>query len=274
MPEGDTIHTLATYLSRALVGERLVGARLHGRDLAGLTQTRILAVSSTGKHLFVALESGWSLRVHLGMYGSWHRYPTGQSWHKPEDRASLVLSLPDRDFVCFDAKEVEILATGGLEMRDRLARLGPDLSRETPPVESLLERARALLNPETELVDLLLDQRIASGIGNVYKSEILFLEGRAPRLRFGDLTPDTFGALYRTAVRLLRDNLGGGPRITRNGNDGRGTLWVYGRAGQPCFRCGTVLLRERLGRHSRSTYWCPTCQPARVRRPTARGTRA
>jgi endonuclease-8 len=272
MPEGDTVHKVATYLSRVLVGERLVGARMHGRRLASLSQARILAVSSTGKHLFVALEGGCSLRVHLGMSGSWHRYPTGQRWQKPERRATLVLSLPTRDYVCFDAKEVEILATSGLEMRDRVARLGQDLSRETPHVESLLERARSLLHPATELVDILLDQRIASGIGNVYKSEVLFLEGCSPRLRLEDLSPDTFGALYRTAAQLLRDNLGGGPRITRNANDGRGIHWVYGRAGRPCFRCGTGLLREYLGRHARSTYWCPICQADRDGRPPPSGT--
>ncbi|UHD15806.1 DNA-formamidopyrimidine glycosylase family protein [Thiocapsa bogorovii] len=260
MPEGDTIHKLATFLSGALVGQRLDSARLQGRAIAALAQDRILGISSKGKHLFIDLEGGASLRVHLGMYGSWHRYPVGQAWQKPKRRATLVLSASGQDYVCFNAKEVEILETRGFKKRDQTDRLGPDLSRDAPTPESLLHRARTLLTPETELVDLLLDQRIASGIGNVYKSEILFLERCEPRTRFGAISDETFGALYRTAERLLLNNLGGGPRVTRTADDGRGILWVYGRAGKPCFRCGTSLLRERLGQHARSTYWCPTCQ--------------
>jgi endonuclease-8 len=260
MPEGDTVHKLATFLSGALVGERLDSARLQGRAIAALAQDRVLRVTSKGKHLFIDFEGGGSLRVHLGMYGSWHRYPVGQAWKKPARRATLVLSVPHQDYVCFNAKEVEILDTHGFKRRDRTDRLGPDLSRDAPTPESLLQRARRLMSPETELVDLLLDQRIASGIGNVYKSEVLFLERRAPRTRFGDISEEAFGALYRTAERLLLNNLGGGPRITRTADDGRGILWVYGRAGRPCFRCGASLLREDLGQQARSTYWCPACQ--------------
>ena len=260
MPEGDTIHKLATFLSGALVDQHLDGARLQGRAIPALVQDRILRVTSKGKHLFIDFEGGASLRVHLGMYGSWHRYPIGQTWQKPAHRATLVLSIPGQDYVCFNAKEVEILDTRGLRRRDRTDRLGPDLSRDAPAAESLLRRARDLLHPETELVDLLLDQRIASGIGNVYKSEVLFLERCAPRTRLGDISEETFTALYGRAERLILNNLGGGPRITRTVDDGRGILWVYGRAGKPCFRCGTSLLRECLGQHARSTYWCPACQ--------------
>jgi endonuclease-8 len=260
MPEGDTIHKLATFLSGALVDQRLDGARLQGRALPALARDRVLRVTSKGKHLFIDFEGGASLRVHLGMYGSWHRYPLGQTWQKPAHRATLVLSAAGQDYVCFNAKEVEILDTCGLRRRDRTDRLGPDLSRDAPAVESLLRRARDLLSPATELVDLLLDQRVASGIGNVYKSEVLFLEHCEPRTRLGDISEETFAALYRTAERLLLSNLGGGPRVTRTADDGRGILWVYGRAGQPCLRCGTSLVRERLGKHARSTYWCPGCQ--------------
>jgi endonuclease-8 len=260
MPEGDTINKIAAYLSTALTGRQLSGARLRGRDIPALSQSRVLAVTSKGKHLFIDFESGSSVRVHLGMYGSWHRYPVGRPWEKPLHQATLQLTVAGQHYVCFNAKEVEILETQGFKMRDRACRLGADLTRAPPAVDELLGRAREVLSAQTEVTDMLLDQRIASGIGNVYKSEVLFLERCAPRTRFGNLPEETFAALYRTAGRLLMSNLGGGPRITRNTDDGRGVLWVYGRAGQPCFRCGACLVRERLGRHLRSTYWCPTCQ--------------
>jgi endonuclease VIII len=262
MPEGDTIHKLAARLSPALVGQRLCDARLQGRNVDGLSGSPILAVTSRGKHLFIDIEGGLSLRVHLGMYGSWHRYPLGRPWDKPVHQATLVLTLAEQHFVCFNAKEVEILKTGGFRMRDQASRLGPDLTCHPPMIEVLLGRARELVSAETEVTDMLLDQRIAGGIGNIYKSELLFLEHCNPRTRFGDLREESFAALYRTAGRLLMSNLGAGPRVTRTTHDGRGILWVYGRGGRPCLRCGAGILRDRLGRHLRPTYWCPCCQPA------------
>jgi endonuclease-8 len=113
---------------------------------------------------------------------------------------------------------------------------------------------------DTPLVDLLLDQRIACGIGNVYKSEVLFLTRRAPLQPIGELAIRDFDEIYGAAASLLRRNLTGGPRVTREIPDGRGLLWVYGRAGLPCLICGTRLMRGRLGTYPRSTYWCPACQ--------------
>ncbi|NCA71619.1 MAG: Fpg/Nei family DNA glycosylase [Sphingobacteriia bacterium] len=260
MPEGDTIHKVAAYLADALGGQQLSRALVWGRESRQLQGRRVLGVTSKGKHMFVQVEEDWTLRVHLGLYGAWHRYPRGQAWRKPTRQASLLLGVADQDYVCFNAKEIEILATTGLRARDRVDRLGPDLTREAPDVEVLMHRARACLTPETELTDLLLDQRIASGIGNVYKSEVLFLEGCAPRTRFDELSSATFAALYRTAGRLLMSNLDGGPRVTRPIQDGRGILWVYRRAGSACLRCGEVVERAMLGRNPRSTYWCPGCQ--------------
>jgi endonuclease-8 len=110
------------------------------------------------------------------------------------------------------------------------------------------------------LVDLLLDQRIAAGIGNVYKSELMFLAGCAPNWTLSEANDDMLLALYAQAATLLKANLGGGPRTTRRNDDGHGHLWVYGRAGQPCLRCGASIRRGLLGCRPRSTYWCDGCQ--------------
>jgi endonuclease-8 len=200
------------------------------------------------------------LRSHLGLYGSWHRYRPDEPWLKPARQASLVLRTAERVFVCFNAREVELLRADGFRARDRHSRLGPDLIREDPDPDALRRRALELLSGETPLVDLLLDQRVASGIGNVYKSEVLFLSRRSPLLRIADLANGDWSDLYGTAARLLRANLSGGPRVTRDIQDGRGRLWVYGRAGLGCFACGRAIVRERIGRNPRSTYWCPSCQ--------------
>ena len=125
----------------------------------------------------------------------------------------------------------------------------------------ILRRAAGLSGPDRLLIDLLLDQRIASGIGNVYKSEVLFLARLHPLTRLAAVDESVLLALYRRAAELLGGNTRGGPRITRRANDQAGILWVYGRTGQPCHRCDDVIRAERLGRKMRLTFWCPTCQP-------------
>ncbi len=260
MPEGDTVHKLAQALAPDLCGCTLESATVRGRSLAVLAGRAVVAVESRGKHLFVVFDDGIALRSHLGLFGSWHRYRAGEPWLKPPHQASLVLRTAGRVFVCFNAREVELLTAQRLRAWDLQGRLGPDLTRENPDPGLLVRRAQALLPPETRLVDVLLDQRVACGIGNVYKSEVLFLTRRPPLLRMADLRSDDWSDLYDTAARLLRANLGRGPRVTREIQDGRGPLWVYGRAGLPCFACGGPLRRERLGLNPRSTYWCPVCQ--------------
>lgn len=260
MPEGDTIHKLATALAPELQGQRIEQLWIRRRADPALSQRLITDVRSRGKHLLITLDDGRLIRNHLGLYGSWHRYRPDEPWQKPERWASLVLRLRDRVYVCFNARDVEVTDERSFQSRDQRLRLGPDLTREEPESEALLRRARELLSADTLVVDLLLDQRVAAGIGNVYKCETLFLALCHPSARFGELSPERFARLYATAGRLLRANLGGGPRVTRDPGDGRGALWVYDRAGRPCLRCGGSIRRDPIGANPRSTYWCPSCQ--------------
>jgi endonuclease-8 len=261
VPEGDTIHKIAEYMDAALRGDIVRSIKVHpgfGRSVAGVY--RVSRVSSEGKHLFLTFDDGTQLRSHLGMYGSWHTYPPGARWRKPHRQASLILSTRTRDFVCFNAKEVQWLRVQGFRRADQHTRLGADLIRDGLDADDLLRRIREHLGPRTLLVDLLLDQRVAAGIGNVFKSEVLFLERRAPGIPLGDLDDDGLIALYRRATLLLAENVGGGARTTRFQADGRGRLWVYARRDLPCFVCGAPIRRALLGVQPRSTYWCESCQ--------------
>jgi endonuclease-8 len=260
MPEGDTVHKLAEYLDAALRGRRVTAVRLHPAFGPSVGARRVERVSSEGKHLFLCFDDGTLLRSHLGMYGAWHRYPRGAAWRKPRRQASLVVTTAEQDFVCFNAKEVQWQPVHGFRRTDQGARLGGDLIRDGLDSEELLHRVRSLLTPRTLLVDLLLDQRIAAGIGNVYKSEVLFLERQPPAGRVGQLDDAALLALYRRAAELLAENLGGGPRTTRFAAHGPGGLWVYGRRDLPCWRCQAPVRRAVLGVQPRSTYWCPGCQ--------------
>jgi endonuclease-8 len=263
MPEGDTIHKIANFLAPVLRGQEVRSLSLarptENRPMAGC---RIRDVAARGKHLYIAFDNDLALRSHLGMYGSWHHYPPGAEWRRPESQASVVLETPERVYVCFNARDVEWVRTPSVRQRVLDMRLGPDLTAGSVALDVLPSRARALLEPDAPLVDVLLDQRVASGIGNVYKSELLFIQRLAPLQALGATTDDVLAACYALAAELLQGNLGGGKRVTRFERDGAGRLWVYGRGGQACLRCEETIQYARLGQHHRGTYWCKACQSA------------
>ncbi len=270
MPEGDTLHAIANYLAPRL--ERQTLRRVHMADPIAsreCTSKRVKTVVARGKHLFITLENGTALRSHLGMYGSWHRYAHDEEWKKPRRQASLILSTDTDDYVCFNAKEVELVSLNSVRDRIVHGRLGPDLIADDVDVTAVVRRAREFLEPDALLVDVLLDQRVAAGIGNVYKSEVLFIERLRPDRSLSDVSDETLARCFATAADRLRRNSRGGKRVTRLENDGAGRLWVYGRRGQPCLECDTPIASRRLGKHHRGTYWCPRCQ-ARNRAPRRR----
>ncbi|WPL15198.1 DNA glycosylase/AP lyase Nei [Thiorhodovibrio winogradskyi] len=261
MPEGDTLFKIAAYLRPELCGRKLRQAVIPTMPEAALTDSRIEAVFARGKHLFITFGNDRILRSHLGMRGSWHAYAPEEPWQNPRQRAGIVLDTGDRVFVCFNPQEVELLHGKSLRQRILNHRIGPDLLDPQIDFRSLPARASCLAAPETPLIDILLDQRIAAGIGNVYKSELLFLAGWHPLMPLKAINDAQLAALYQSASKLLASNTGAGPRITRHTHDSAGILWVYKRATQACYRCNTPIRFARLGRHHRTTFWCPSCQP-------------
>ena len=274
MPEGDTIHRSADVLRRHLLGGEVLEAWSQPRPglarvprLSRLVGRRVESVEARGKHLLIGFDGGLWLRTHLRMRGSWHRYRVGEAWRLPQSRASAVLRTDATVAVCFDAPEVELLTAAELARHPALTSLGPDLLGASFDADEAVRRL--LATPTTSLGDALLNQRAVAGIGNVYKSEVCFLEGLDPWSPVGGVDPDALRAALATARRLLRANLRGGARVTTGvGAPGR-SLWVYGRAGRPCRRCGTLIAGRRQGEQARMTYWCPRCQSAG--RPTSAG---
>lgn len=260
MPEGDTIFRAAGNLRRALVGHAVTRAAGSAADVTAarptLVGSRIDDVRAAGKHLLVRFDDGRTLRTHMRMTGSWHLYRPGEPWRKPERGARVVLETAERVAVCFHAPEVELLPPGA-EARSAVGRLGPDLlADDTDPADIA---ARWGSRADLPIGVAVMRQQLAAGIGNVYKSETLFLCGIDPFRRVGDLGEDALLRIARTARRLMRANLDGrAPRTTRPGPGGR--LWVYGRSGRRCYRCGTVIRMRRQGEDGRSTYFCGTCQ--------------
>ena len=255
MPEGDTIHRAANRLRPALEGHRLV--RFEAPRLAGDRPEpgdTIEGVEARGKHLLLHFGGGLTLRTHMKMTGSWHLYRTGERWRTGRH---LVRALVEADSgwvaVCFQAPVVETYHRAVGEP-PALAGLGPDLTGPDPDIDAAMARMLAV-EPGTEIADVLLDQRIASGIGNVYKSEVLFVHGLDPFTPVAGIAPGRLRALLVTAHQLLRANLHHHRRVTY-----RGGAAVYGRRGQHCPRCGDLVQMRLQGPMARSTYWCPGCQ--------------
>ncbi len=264
MAEGDTLYRTALALRPHMVGRRVLAARgrMPGPRLAGVVGMSVTAVESRGKNLLVMFSGGLELRTHLGMRGAWHRYPPGVAWRRPPARASAVLEVHGSVAVCFDASAVELLEIRAEGLHPPLAALGPDLlADEIDPAEAV-RRLRDPGRADWSIAEALLDQRALAGIGNVYKSEALFVERVDPFAAVRELADETLLRLVLRARELLLANRGGGPRTTTTpelARSGR-RLWVYGRAGRPCPRCRSPIMSRRHGRLPRTTYWCPRCQ--------------
>ena len=261
MPEGDTVHKVAAAMRPLLEGRALRAGRLREYPQVRFAGKVVSDLGVHGKHLFVELDEREVLRTHLGMTGSWHRYAPDESWLRPVRQASVVLETDSDVFVCFNAKEVMVSRARGTRYKDLRERLGPDLLADEVDYAGILERIRGL-PPATPVVDVLLDQSVAAGIGNVYKSEVLFVHGIDPLREVAALDDERLLAMFATASELLGKNLGDGPRVTRFPRDAAGRLWVYNRARKPCLKCDTPIQQRRLGHHGRATFFCPRCQPA------------
>ena len=248
-------------MDRWLAGREITGAAadltaaprtaiLGQRALKTLIGDRVLTVEAQGKHLLVRLSSGRTIHTHMRMQGSWHVYPAGERWQRPRSQARLVLEAGDHVAVCFNAPVVELLRDVEAVAHPSLSALGPDVLAGAFDLTEALTRAAAQPGA-TEIGDLLLDQRVVAGIGNIWRCETLFLAGLHPRRPVGSIGDDSLGAVFETASDLMR----------RSVSDGRGNeRWVYGRTGRPCRRCGTLVVSRRVGAGARTAYWCPSCQ--------------
>jgi endonuclease VIII len=263
MPEGDTIWQTAQTLRGVFAGRTVLAARSTLPELAvALRQMRIEGQTVTdvlaqGKHLKIIFSGGPILHTHLGMHGSWHVYRPDSRWRRPEWSARFVMETAEAIAVCFQAPVVELLSPAGTAAHPSLGRLGPDLLSADFSAEEALRRIRD--RNDQEVGAALMDQTVVAGIGNVYKSEILFLSGVNPFVKVRDLDDTTLAGILDIGKRQMRRNLRPGARRLRSDlSDER--MWVYGRAGQRCARCGSTILRRKQGEQARTTYWCPACQ--------------
>ena len=232
MPEGHSLVLVARRI-RPVVGHHVTAGPLAGTDVE--------AIETRGKHLLVHGADGRSLHVHLGMNGRVRLTEAGTG------RGRHVLRTAAADVVIAGTSRVEVR-----RRRDLQLRLGPDLLGEGFDGRAYLRRARALERPVAEL---LLDQRVMAGIGNIVRAEVLW-----------ELCQDPFAPAASLSDRRLLELAAVARRMLRAGVDARGRLpqRVYRATGRPCPRCATPVDSTMLGEEvPRRLYFCPGCQRAK-----------
>jgi endonuclease-8 len=274
VPEGDTLFRTAATLQKAIGGRvvtrfETVLTQLSRVDVdTPLTGRTIDKVEAHGKHLLIRFSGELTLRTHLRMNGSWHVYRPGERWQRPRAAMRIVIATDTWEAVGFDIPVAEFLTPASERRHRELATLGPDLLGAEFDAGEAVRRLRQRGERTVEIA--LLDQRALAGIGNVYKSEVLFACGVWPFATVVSLDDATLHRLVDTARAMLRANVAPGDdaamttyrglrRTTRRSDPGE-RLWVYGRARKPCRNCGTPIEVRATGPDARLTYWCPQCQ--------------
>ncbi len=273
MPEGPTIRNTADRLREALIGQKILDLtsrykKAASEDWAGkIKGQEVVAVRSHGKNLFIELSNGYQIYSHMLMWGSWHIYTPGEEWTKAAKLARLVLYTPEKVAVLFNAPICEVIS---LEERltHKTGQLGPDLleAEQDFDPEEVWRRLQLPENRDQELGAAIMNQFILAGIGNILKSEILFQAGLNPLRLAKKLTRKEFKRFIEVSRDLMDKAY-----VTRGFKEiflppeikaiGGKFGYVYRRTKSPCFICRTPIQMVRQGELSRTTYFCPTCQP-------------
>lgn len=257
MPEGDTLHGFARKVDAALAGQPLVRAFSSRVTLARFEGHAVRGARAQGKHLLVEFDTGHVLRTHLRMHGVIRVREGSHEGPIVNPHVRWLLASASHTALCIDAPTIELIHASELERHPVLSRLGPDLLGAEVDTSEILERLRR--EPERAIGSALMDQEVLAGIGNVYKSEVLFITETSPFARVADLDDRRLLALVTTARDLMRRNVGGRRRTTPRGRIAS-DYWVYGRSGEPCMRCGARIQMQRQNPLARSSYYCPECQ--------------
>ncbi|HEY8028287.1 MAG TPA: DNA-formamidopyrimidine glycosylase family protein [Gaiellaceae bacterium] len=240
MPEGDSLHRAALRL-QVLVGQKVGVETPHPRAAAKQLAERLdglvlESVDAVGKNLLLRFQGGHVLRSHLRMTGRWRVVPRGAP---RAGRPWLVLRGDEHEAVLWNGPVLEL---------DKPLATGADILDEEPDYDAMLARLRG--QPERQVGDALLDQRLVAGIGNIWRAEALWEARLSPWSPVETVSDTDLRATLEAAHRLMAASLNGARPLRR----------VYRRTGRPCRRCGTPIRAHAQGDGARVAYWCPTCQ--------------
>jgi endonuclease-8 len=275
VPEGDTIFRSARALHRALAGKPVTRFETEYAHLAKVDDDKKIVgrtverVEAQGKWLLMYFSGDLILVTHMRMNGSWHLYRAGERWRRSRRDMRIVIETADWSAVGFAVPVAEFHSAASLSRKTMISTLGPDLLKQDfdlcQAIAGLREHSAA------QIGEVLLNQKVMAGIGNVYKSETCFICGVNPFRQVQTLDPSQLEQLVFTARKFLALNVAedasgeistyAGLRRTTRTADHTARLWVYGRRGEPCRRCGTPIKMRKQGVGARTTFWCPVCQP-------------
>jgi len=273
MPEGDTIFRAARTLHRALAGHLVtefetvlpkLSRVAFDSPLSGRTVDKVVAL---GKWVRMHFSGDLILLTHMLMSGSWHIYRPGEKWQRRPIDMRIVVKTERVWAVAFNVPVAEFHTLDTLRRRPGFRSLGPDvLAAEFDSAQAI---ASLRANGEMEVGVALLTQSIIAGLGNVFKSEVCFACQVNPFRRLSTLSIEETTCLVNTARTFLLANVteASGDQIvtlmhrTTDRSNVEERLWVYGRRGKPCRRCGALIESRKQGSEARITFWCPRCQP-------------
>jgi len=284
MPEGDTIYRAARTLQKAIGGKDVTAFDTGLANLASANDNTPLVgrtvdrVEARGKWCLIFFSGDLILVTHMLMSGSWHIYRTGEKWWMGRSHMRVAITCGEYQAVAFNVPIAEFHTARSLERNSQVPKLGPDILADEFSIEAGVRalRERAVSHPEDEVAVALLNQRVMAGLGNVYKSEVAFAAGVNPFRQLQTITDREMEAMVEASHKYMKANVldagprgaSGegivtytGPRRTTHAMDRSDRVWVYGRRGEECRRCGTAIMMRKQGEQARSTYWCPTCQP-------------
>jgi endonuclease-8 len=275
MPEGDTIYRTARALGRALTAKPVTGFRstypllMRFNDDTPLIGQTVESVDSRGKWLLIQFSGGGTLATHMLMSGSWHIYRHGERWQRPRDHMRILVENSDYVAVGFSVPVAKMMRAQEFARALRIPATVIDvLSAEFDAGEVA---RRILTHGSEEIGDVMLHQGVIAGVGNVFKSEICFETATNPFCRVADLDLERIALLVATSRKLVKANVledsgdqivtyGGRQRRTTHESNPGASLWVYGRYGEPCRKCGDRIRRRLQGPDARVTFWCGQCQ--------------
>ncbi len=279
MPEGDTIYRSARALAKVLAGKHVTKFETGYAHLASVDDDRpvvgrvIEKVEARGKWLLIYFSGDLVLVTHMRMSGSWHLYRTGETWWLPKTAMRVLLEVEGWQAVAFNVPVAEFHSAASLARKSNVPKLGPDVlsSTYTADVGYAALKARAASHPEDEIANVLLNQRGIAGLGNVYKSEVCFAARVHPFRAMRTLSDDEMRQMADVAQRYMKANVQDGSgegivtytgmRRTTHSGDASQRVWVYGRRGLECRRCGGTIEYRKQGTGAGSIYCCPEGQP-------------
>jgi endonuclease-8 len=260
VPEGEAIHRTAAALRTALVGRPLVSFEAPQLEGPAPAVGRVIElVENRGRVLDVVWDDGLVLHTSMRLIGTWHLYRTGERWRKPSSQLRASITVDGFSAVCFNARTVETYREFDTHRHPGFGPPGPDLSVDNPDLGAAVDALCRYPDLDAPIADVLLDQHVACGVGNVFRSEILWASRQHPFAPISMLSRDDMERIVVDARGVLQVHLHRPPSDLDRDRD-RSGLAVYGRNGQRCPRCGDTIEVRRFGAHSRLLYWCPGCQ--------------